>query len=166
MNFTINRFHIILIGILLLVIGLFLPNPIFGIIICLLLALTTFYDEKLAIYFLIITIPIRPFLIIYNGGYKFIGDILILFLLLKVIYNYRKNIRHLFRLNLLEITFILFILVGTFSALVTGVTIPAIIMQVRAFLSFFLLFYIVKKLHINNKDIYDFALVTFLTAVT
>jgi putative inorganic carbon (hco3(-)) transporter len=38
-------------------------------------------------------------------------------------------------------------------------------MQVRAFLVFFLLYYIVKRMNIGEKDIRDFALTTFITAV-
>lgn len=166
MNLTLNRFHIILLGILLVIVGLLLQNPIIGIIISLLLGLIVFYDNKIPIFFLLIFIPVRPFLIVYNSGYKAIGDILILFLLIKIIYDYRKDIFKLFRLNIVETVFILFIAIGTISALITGVTIPAIIMQVRAFILFFLLFYIVRRLNINNKDIYHFSLITFLTAVT
>jgi hypothetical protein len=66
---------------------------------------------------------------------------------------------------MLEISFLLFILVGVISALITGVKIPAIIMQTRAFLLFYFLYYIVKRLQITNKDVQDFALVTFITAV-
>lgn len=165
MNFILKRYSFILIGVLLLIIGLFIQNPMVGILICLILASVIFYDERVAVLFLIITIPIRPFLIIYNTGYKFIGDLLIVFLLLKVAYNYRRNISHLFRLSLLEASFFLFIIVGTISAFITGVTTPAIIMQVRAFLLFFLLFYILKRIKINSKDINDFALITFVMAV-
>ncbi|WP_147534132.1 O-antigen ligase family protein [Bacillus marasmi] len=164
MNLSLNRFHIMLAGILLLIIGLFIPNSIVGILICVTLAAAAFYDERIGIYFLIITIPIRPFIILYNTGYKFIGDILILFLLLKIAYNNRKKITSLFRLSFLEISFLLFIAVGVVSAFLTGVSLPAIIMQVRAFLLFFLLFYIVKRMTISQKDTYDFALVTFVTA--
>lgn len=165
MNFNLNRFHLILLGVLFLIIGLFLPNPFIGIFICLLLAAVVFYDEKIAVFFLIITIPIRPFLIVYNTGYKFIGDILILFLLIKIAFNYRKNIRQLFNFSFLEITFFSFILVGVISAFITGVSIPAIVMQVRAFVLFFLLVYIIKRMNIDRKDVYDFALITFFTAL-
>lgn len=165
MNLMNNRFFPITIGILLVIIGLFFSNPFIGIAICILLALSVFFDEKLLLLFLIITIPIRPFLIVYNTGYKFVGDILILVLLFKVIYDQRKNIRQLFRFNILEIAFLLFIGVGIISALLTGVAIPAIVMQVRAFLLFFLLYYIVKRMNVTSKDINDFALVTFTTAV-
>ncbi|MCM3691763.1 O-antigen ligase family protein [Neobacillus niacini] len=160
-----NRFLSILIGVFLVIIGLFIPNSIIGIVICLLLAAVVFYDEKVALLFLIVFVPIRPFLIVYNSGFKFIADILIFFLLLKVIYNQRNNIRNLFRFNLLEISYILFLVVGILSALLTGVSMIAIIMQVRAFLVFFLLYYIVKRLNIGEKDIRDFALTTFITAV-
>jgi putative inorganic carbon (hco3(-)) transporter len=166
MNFITNRFYVLLAGIILLLIGLFFTNPFVGFAICLLIAVAAFYDEKTAIYFLIITIPIRPFLIIYNSGYKFIGDLLIILLLLKIAYNHRKNIRDLFHFSLLEITFFSFIFVGILSAFFTGVSIPAIIMQTRAFLLFFLLFYITKRMQIEKKDIFDFALITFITAVT
>lgn len=165
MNFIFNRFYSILIGFLLIIIGLFFPNQLIGIAICLILSLVVFYDEKVAVLFLIMTIPIRPFLIVYNPGFKFIGDILILVLLFKVIFDHRKDIRSLFRFNLLEIAFILFLAVGGISALITGVSIPAIVMQVRAFLLFFFLYYIVKRLEITNKDVRDFSLVTFITAI-
>jgi putative inorganic carbon (hco3(-)) transporter len=165
MNIISNRFLSILLGVLLVIIGLFIPNPIIGIVICLILAAVVFYDEKIALLFLIVLVPIRPFLIVYNTGFKFIADILIFFLLLKVIYNHRANIRNLFRFHLLEISYILFLLVGILSAFMTGVSPIAIIMQVRAFLVFFLLYYIVKRIKIGEKDIRDFAFTTFITAV-
>jgi putative inorganic carbon (hco3(-)) transporter len=165
MNIISNRFLSILLGVLLVIIGLFIPNPIIGIVICLILAAVVFYDEKIALLFLIVLVPIRPFLIVYNTGFKFVADILIFFLLLKVIYNHRTNIRNLFRFHLLEISYILFLLVGILSAFMTGVSPIAIIMQVRAFLVFFLLYYIVKRIKIGEKDIRDFAFTTFITAV-
>ncbi|NYE03628.1 hypothetical protein F4694_000347 [Bacillus niacini] len=165
MNIISNRFLSILLGVLLVIIGLFIPNPIIGIVICLILAAVVFYDEKIALLFLIVLVPIRPFLIVYNTGFKFVADILIFFLLLKVIYNHRTNIRNLFRFHLLEISYILFLLVGILSAFITGVSPITIIMQVRAFLVFFLLYYIVKRIKIGEKDIRDFAFTTFITAV-
>lgn len=165
MNFITNRLYSILIGIFLIIIGLFIPSPAIAVVICLLLAAVVLYDEKLAILFLIITIPIRPFLMVYNSGFKLIGDILIFFLLLKTVYNYRNNLRSLFRFNILEIAFILFLAVGAISAFMTGVTPMAIIMQVRAFFLYFLLYYIVKRMQITEKDVNGFVLTTFITAV-
>lgn len=165
MNFIFNRFYSLLLGTLLIIVGLFFSNQFVGIAVCLLLATVVFFDEKLAILFLIIGIPIRPFLIVYNTGFKFIGDILILVLLFKVIWDHRHQIKRLFQLNLLEISYILFMVVGSVSALITGVSIPAIVMQVRAFLLFFILYYIVRRMKVNQKDVYDFALVTFIMAV-
>ena len=81
MNLTLNRFHFLIFGIIFIIVGLFWQNPIIGIIITLLLAITVFYDDKIPLLFLLIFIPVRPFLIVYNTGYKALGDILILFLL-------------------------------------------------------------------------------------
>lgn len=165
LGFSRQRLYILLAGIVFVIAGLFIHNSLAGLAISLLLALIVFYDEKIGILFLIILVPIRAFLTVYNPGFKLIGDIIIFFLLIKTIYNYRKNLRELVRFHPFEYAFFAFLIVGAVSALLTGVSLMAIIIQLRAFGLFYLLFYIVKRLKVNAQDISDFSVTTVAFAV-
>ncbi|WP_163183088.1 O-antigen ligase family protein [Neobacillus sedimentimangrovi] len=162
---TNKRIKLLLAGISLVIAGLFIQHSLVGALISFLLALFIFYDEKIGILFLIIFVPIRAFLTVYNPGFKIIGDIIIFMLLLKTIYTYRKNPRELFKFHPFELAFFAFLIIGTISALITGVSIKAIIIQVRAFGLFYLLFYIVNKMKVSKQDINDFAYTSFFYAV-
>ncbi|MFZ7943809.1 O-antigen ligase family protein [Neobacillus sp. 19] len=165
LGFSRQRLYTVLAGIILVIAGLFIHSSIFGVAICILLAMVVLYDEKIGILFLIILVPIRAFLTVYNPGFKLIGDIIILFLLLKIFYNNRKNLRGLFQFHPFEYAFFAFLIVGAVSALITGVSIQAIIIQIRAFGLFYLLYYIVKRLTVTEQDISDISVATVVFGV-
>ncbi|ETI69671.1 O-antigen ligase family protein [Neobacillus vireti] len=165
LGFTNQRLYLLITGIVLVIAGLFIHHAMVGIGISLILALFVFYDEKVGILFLIIFIPIRPFLSEYNSGFRVIGDMIILLLLLKTFYNNRKNIRELVRFHPFEYAFFAFLLVGAISALITEVPLKSIIIQLRAFGLFYLLFYIVKRMKVSSEDIKEFSYTTLVFAV-
>ncbi|WP_223592210.1 O-antigen ligase family protein [Neobacillus bataviensis] len=164
-GFTIQRLYLLLTAIVLVAVGLFIHQPIIGFGISLLLALFVFYDEKIGILFMIIFVPIRPFLTVYNTGFKLIGDMILLLLLVKTFYHNRKNLRELFRFHPFEYAFFAFLILGAISALITGVSLKAIIIQLRAFGLFYLLFYIIKRMKVSPQDIKDFSFTTLIFGV-
>lgn len=150
-----NYLTLIIATVALLVIGLFLPNSITMAISVIYFAVVTWFKPKLLIPLLIIYFPLRPFLLEINDGLKFAGDVGIIVLVAKVVWNAikQKDYRSIVKLEWYEWAYILFCVVGAISALTTGVTLVAIIFQLRKFLIMYLLFYGVKRLKWEKHEI-------------
>lgn len=159
-----REFLLFFLGLVLVALGLMFGNSQFAMLISLVLAVASFFNKKLGVLLLIVLIPIRPFLITINPGFKIIGDAIIFIILLRTIFEARKNIKSLFVFHKFELAFIAFLLIGVISALLTGVSLAAIIMQLRAYMLFYLLYYSVKRMEITTPDIMKLSWVTFVTA--
>ncbi|WP_080843971.1 O-antigen ligase family protein [Cytobacillus gottheilii] len=162
----ITRENIILLSsVILVIVGLVFNHSMLAAIICLLLAIGTLSNKSLGIMFLLMYIPVRPFLITVNPGFKVIGDAIVFALLVRTVFDYRKNVKQLFVFNKFEIAFLLFCVIGSISALLTDVSLTAIIFQLRAYLLFYILFYVLKRMDYSEFNIKKYALLTFLLAV-
>jgi putative inorganic carbon (hco3(-)) transporter len=160
-----KEFTFLLPAILLITLCLVWTNNILGLAVTALFGLYAFLKPKNALLLLIMYFPVRTFLIEVNPALKGIGDLIIIAIFLKIIFMYRKKIKSLFHFDYFEISFIIFCIVGSISALITGVSPVAIIFQLRAFVIAFLLYYIVKRLDITKEDIYKFLWVVVFTAL-
>ncbi|MCA1031421.1 O-antigen ligase family protein [Bacillus timonensis] len=165
MNILQREYPILFFSLLLVTVGLLLENTMVGLVISLILAVLAFTNKNLGILMLIVFIPIRPFLITFNPGLKVLGDLIIVFLVLKVVFENRKNIRSLFSFQLFELAFFAFCIVGVVSAFITGVEVKSIIVQLRAYILFYLLYYVVKRMNISERLVKAFATTTFVTAI-
>lgn len=157
-------FTVPLIGAIILLINLLIPTAIVAYLATAIFAIAAFVRPKQSILFLLIYFPLRSFLIEINPALKLIGDIVIIFIFLRVLWDSRKDIKSIFRFEIYEWAFIGFLLVGAISAFITGVSPMAIIFQLRAFAITFLLLYIVKRLDITKRDILNFLIVTAVVA--
>lgn len=153
-----------LIGAIILLINLLIPTSIAAYLATAIFAVAAFVRPKQSILFLLIYFPLRSFLIEVNPALKLIGDVVIIFIFLRVLWDSRKDIKSIFRFEIYEWAFIIFLLVGSLSAFITGVSLAAIIFQLRAFAITFLLLYIVKRLDISKRDIFNFLVVTAAVA--
>ncbi|MED2930766.1 O-antigen ligase family protein [Bacillus wiedmannii] len=160
-----NRFHYITLSIFLIIVGLIFSATYTGLFISALLAITAFRDEKLGIAYLLLFIPMRPFLSAYNAGFKFIGIFIILALLCKIIFQYRNTVSKLFTFHYFEIAYFLFCLFGAIVGLINNVSLVAIIMQLHTLLLYYFVFYIVSRLSFTRDDFILFAKVTFVAAI-
>ncbi|KXH84069.1 O-antigen ligase [Sporosarcina sp. HYO08] len=167
MNFTtkFQEMTVPLIGAVILLINLMIPTSISAYIATALFAAAAFIRPKQSILFLLIYFPFRPFLIEVNPTLKLIGDIVIIFAFLRVIWDSRGNLKSIFRFEVYEWAFIGFLVVGSVSAMLTGVSLIAVVFQLRAFAITFLLIYIVKRLDIQKRDILNFVVITVAVAV-
>ncbi|WP_203245837.1 O-antigen ligase family protein [Sporosarcina beigongshangi] len=167
MNFTsrLPEMAVPLIGALLLVVALLIPSTPLAYAITLLLAFAALVRPKQTILFLLIYFPMRSFLVEVNPALKLIGDIIIVFAFLRVVWDSRKDVKSIFRFELYEWAFLAFLLVGTISAFMSNVVIGAIVFQLRAFVITFLLLYIVKRLEITKRDIKNFLTLTLVVAI-
>ncbi|MEZ7172907.1 O-antigen ligase family protein [Sporosarcina sp. OR05] len=164
-NLRLKEMAVPLLGILLLAVALVIPNTLIAYAITLLLALAALLKPKQGILFLLIYFPLRSFLIEVNPALKLIGDLIIVFAFLRVVWDARKDWKSIFRFEVFEWAFIAFILLGVISAFLSDVMTTAIIFQIRAFVIMFLLLYIVKRLDITKQDILNFLYVTLFVTV-
>lgn len=160
-----TRFHYILLSIFFVTLGLLFPSPYTGLFISALLAVSAFRDEKLGIAYLLLFIPMRPFLTAYNAGFKLIGSLIILSLLCKLFLQYRHNISKLFSFHYFEIAYFVFCLFGSILGIVNGVSLTAIVMQLHTLLLFYFVFYIVSRLSFHHDDLLFFAKITFIASI-
>lgn len=164
-NLLIKEMTVPLIGILLLVAALVIPNTLVAYAITLLLAIAALFKPKQAILFLLVYFPLRSFLIEVNPALKLIGDLIIVFAFLRVVWDARKDWKSIFKFEVFEWAFIAFIIVGVISAFQSEVILTAIIFQIRAFVVMFLLLYIVKRLDITKQDVFNFLVVTLFVTI-
>lgn len=160
-----NQYKWIWASLLLFALGVTIENSTVGLLITLLFATFAMWKPKDALFILLIYFPTRSFLIEMNPGLKSVGDLIIIAVLLRIVYDQRNNWRTLFHLHSFEWAFLLFLVVGSMSALFTGVGIIPIVFQLRAFVITFLLLYIVRRMNITKSDLLKFLWVTFAMAI-
>jgi hypothetical protein len=165
MNLLRSNLLILLIGILAAAAGTLTGNSKAAMLISLFIALISFTKKETGILFLLILIPIRPFLITMNPGFKILGDAIIGLLLIRTFFDYRKDIKKLFTFHPFEWGFFAFAIIGVISALLTGVSLQAIVFQLRAYYLFYLLFYIVKRMNFSADFILKMSFTSFFVGV-
>jgi len=136
--------------------GQFMPELIITVLSIGLFAAIAWFRPRYLLSVLIIYFVSRPFLVELNGGLKLAGDIAIIVLLLRVVFNTWRNnqFSSIFKLEIYEWAYIGFILVGIISALMTGIGLVPIIFQVRKFVMLYLLYYGLKRLVWTDRDVY------------
>ena len=160
----INKYSL-LISILLLLFSLVFPSNVVGLIATVVIGLLFLMNPKQGILFLIVYFPVRPFLIEVNDGLKYAGDFVVVLLFLQSLLYWFKNRQKFKKESIFILGFLAFCLIGSISALITGVSLIAIIFQLRAFLITFLLIFIIGSLNLTKKDIYSFLWITVIMAV-
>ncbi|MDW0114036.1 O-antigen ligase family protein [Sporosarcina saromensis] len=165
MNLLKNDFAWLFITLAMVAFGLIVNITTIGLIIVVFLAVLTFFRKDLGLYMLLVYIPIRPFLTALNPGFKLIGDLIIFALIAKTIYENRKNLKTLVHFEKLEVAYMSFLVIGSVSALINGVSLNAIIFQLRTYVLFFLIYYVVKRMEISVKQLKKGAMITFCTAI-
>ncbi|MGG4013024.1 O-antigen ligase family protein [Bacillus smithii] len=156
-----EKYQYILVMVLFVLVALFFPNSMIGLAVSLIVAALAFIRPKDGLLFLLIYFPTRAFLIEINPSLKIAGDLIAIAAFLRAVWDQRNDWKKMFQFSLFEWGFFLFILIGCVSALITGVSVGAIIFQVRAFAITYLIFYTVKRLSIEKEDIHRFLWITF-----
>ena len=142
------------------VLSLIVPSAITGAIFFVVLFAFTLLLPTKGLAFLILYFPARPFYIEVNTFLKIAGEVVVFAALLHVLWASRKNLKSLFHFYAFEIGFFAFCAIGSAGAFLNGVSLMAIITQLRAFLLLYLVFYVMKRLAIKKDDINWY---TFLT---
>ncbi|GEN54648.1 O-antigen ligase family protein [Halobacillus faecis] len=165
MPIDIKKLYFVPLTLLLLIGGAYVDVTILDLAIMLAFAAYAIFKPKNSLIILFMYFPVRPFLLEFNPTLKGIGDIIIFALLFRILIMYRKDWKKLFDFYWFEYAFFAFCGVGAVSALITGVSPVAIIFQIRGILLFYLVFYIVRRLHITREDIRKFIFTTLIVAL-
>ncbi|MBT2685473.1 O-antigen ligase family protein [Bacillus sp. ISL-37] len=124
-----------------------------------------FFKPKWGIFSIILFYTIRPFVSEFIPEVKVFSDGILLGGLLYVLVAYRKRLKDLFKFHLFEYAFFTFLLIGSVSALITGVSPVAIIFQLRAFLLGYLVYFIAKRIDFTRQDFKTFLFILFWWAI-
>lgn len=167
MNRILRDYQFALLALPVFVLALIIPHRLLGLGAAALLALYAFINPKNGLLILLMYFPTRPFLIEINPDLKIVGDLIILATFARVVLQLalKREWKKIFQFHLFEWGFFLFCAVGAISAYLTGVTIGAIVFQLRAFLITYIVFYVVRRLDITKEDIKRFLWTTFWMAI-
>jgi putative inorganic carbon (hco3(-)) transporter len=165
MDLNLRSYGFLFSALFLLIIGMFLPSTIALILVTGVFTVFSFLKPKQALLLLLLYVPIRPILIEMNPSLKLIGDAVTFIVLLRVLYDTRKDWKSWFQFHIFEWGFFVFLLIGSFVGLLMGVSPGAVIFQLRTFLIMYLLYFIVSRMKLDKKDYIDFAWVTILVGI-
>ena len=167
MNLSIfnEQWKVVGVGVILLILALVLPLSIIAYIVTVILGVLAFIKPKESMFLLLFYFPLRSFLVEINPSLKLVGDLIIVAAFLRVLWNSRTNPKSIVQFEKFEWAFIAFLVVGAISAFITGVSLGAIVFQLRAFAITFLILYVVKRLGITKQDIKMFLWSTFIVAM-
>ncbi|WP_431029144.1 O-antigen ligase family protein [Lysinibacillus sp. LZ02] len=125
--------------------SLLLPSKIALIVTSLIFAIFAFIKPLQSVLYLLIYVAIRPLLVELNPGLKFIGDLITFILLIKLLIASRFDIKGLLNFKLFEWAFFFFLGVGSLVGYLNGVSIGAIVFQVRTFVIMYLVYYFLSR---------------------
>jgi putative inorganic carbon (hco3(-)) transporter len=165
MDLNLRSYGFLFSALFLLIIGMFLPSPIALILVTGVFTVFSFYKPKQALLLLLLYVPIRPILIEVNPSLKLIGDAVTFIVLVRVLYDTRKDWKSWFKFHVFEWGFFVFLVIGAFVGLFMGVSPGAVIFQLRTFIIMYLLYFIVSRMKLNKKDYIDFAWVTIFVGM-
>ncbi|WP_053218142.1 O-antigen ligase family protein [Virgibacillus senegalensis] len=165
MNISPKQLAFVPVALLILLAAMIVDNLIVSLAVIAAFVIYSYFQEKNALILLFVYFPIRPFLVEFNPTLKLVGDAVIFVLLVKTVMKYRNNFHSLVKFQWFELAFFAFCFIGAVSALVSGVSITAIVLQLRSFLLFYLVYYVVKRMDITKQDIARFLWATVILAV-
>lgn len=167
MNLSIfnQQWKVVGLGVILLILALLIPLSMVAYIVTAIIGVLAFLKPKDTMFLLLFYFPLRSFLIEINPSLKLVGDLIIVAAFLRVVWDLRKNPKSIIQFEKFEWAFIAFLIVGAISALITGVSLAAIVFQLRAFAITFFILYVVKRLGITMKDIKMFLWTTLVVAM-
>lgn len=144
-----NTFKKEILPLLILVIFTFLslalPSKIALILTSVVFGIYAFIKPFDSLLYLVIYVAIRPFLVEINPGLKLIGDLITFVLLLKLLIVSRFNLKELLKFKLFEWAFFAFLLLGSVVGYINGVSLGAVIFQVRTFIIMYLIYYFLSR---------------------
>ncbi|MBD8025431.1 O-antigen ligase family protein [Ureibacillus sp. Re31] len=122
-----------------------LPSKITIILTTLVFIIFAFIKPFESILYLVIYVAIRPFLIEVNTGMKYIGDIITFILLVKCLISSKFDMKNLLKFKLFEWAFFIFLIFGALIGYFNGVSVGAILFQVRTFIIMYFIYFFLSR---------------------
>lgn len=157
-----NEIRLFILSAILLFFCTCIPNSKLALAISLLLGVFSLLNKKAGLLTLTTYVSFRPFLIQVSPGLKSVGDIIIFMLLIRTLFDNRRNMKGLFTFHVFELALFAFGVIGAVTAVLHGVRITPLVIQIRSYFLFYLVFYVVKRLKITKIDVLHFSWVTFI----
>lgn len=139
--------------------------PIIAYVLTAALFVYALFNPKYAILLLFVYIPIREFVTAYNPGLSYLTEALVFGALFHVVWANRSSIGKLFKFKNFEYAYFAFLAIGSISALIMGTSPILIAMQLRQFVVFYLVYYIVYRLGITRKDLVNLVWIFVWTSI-
>lgn len=95
--------------------------------------------------YLLIYVAVRPFLIEINPGLKLIGDIITFTILIRLLIDSKFDLKALLKFKWFELAFFAFLIFGSIVGYMNGVSITAVIFQVRTFMIMYFIYYFLSR---------------------
>ncbi|MFP3919016.1 O-antigen ligase family protein [Lysinibacillus telephonicus] len=142
-----------------------LPSTIALISTSIFFALFAFFKPFQSLVVLIPYVIFRSFFIEINAGMKLIGDLITFVVLFRLLLFNLKNWKTWFHFKKFEWFFFIFLVFGAIIGYFTGVSINAIIFQVRTFIIMYLLYYILSRSYLPRNFFVKLAWVTVFSSL-
>ena len=146
-----------------LIAGTLLPSQIALIATSIFFVLFAFFKPFQSLVILIPYVIFRTLFTDLNNGMKLIGDLITLVVLFRLLLLNIKNWKTWFYFKKFEWFFFIFLIFGAVIGYLTGVSISAIIFQIRTFLIMYLLYYIVSRSELPKNFFVKLSWITILS---
>ncbi|QCR31468.1 O-antigen ligase [Lysinibacillus sp. SGAir0095] len=132
-------------------VALALPSKVAIIVTSIVFIVFTFMKPFEGLLYLVVYVSVRPFLVEINPGLKYIGDLITLVLLIKLLISSKFDLKGLLKFKLFEWAFFAFLIFGSIIGYMNGVSIGAVLFQVRTFLIMYLIYYFLSRTQLPDK---------------
>lgn len=125
--------------------ALLLPSKIAMIVTAIVFIIFAYKKPFESLLYLVIYVAVRPFLTEINSGLKLIGDLITAVLLVKLLISSKFDLKNLLKFKLFEWAFFAFLLFGAVVGYFNGVSLGAVIFQIRTFIIMYLIYYFLSR---------------------
>lgn len=155
----------IALAIAVLIAATIIPSKIALISTAVFFALFAFFKPFQSLVILIPYVIFRSFFIELNPGMKLIGDLITFVVLARLLLVNIKNFKAFFYFKKFEIAFFLFLILGAIIGYINGVSLGAIVFQVRTFLIMYLLYYVLSRSKLPANFFVKLAWITLFSGI-
>lgn len=148
------------IAMIMLILSLFLPSFLALCITGIIFAIYAFFKPFQSLVILVPYVIFRTFFIEINTGVKLVGDLITFVVLFRLFVMNFKSWKTWFYFKPFEWAFFVFLIFGSIIGIMNGVSIAAVIFQLRTFLIMYILYYVLSRSEIPKNFLVKLAWIT------
>lgn len=126
-------------------------------------AVYAFFRPYQSLVLLVPYVIFRTFFIEYSNGMKLVGDLMTFIVLIRLFVMNLKDWKKWFYFKPFELAFIAFIIFGAIIGILGGVSVGAVVFQVRTFVIMYILYYILSRVKVPNTFLPMLAWITIFS---